>query len=85
MSIELRFPDDELDRLADRIAARLAGHLRPEPDDGWLDTKAAASYSGCTVDALHKAMSRREVDFEQNGPGGKAWFRRSDLDRWRAR
>lgn len=63
----------------------LAERLRPflGVDDGWLDAKAAAAYAGCTVPALRYAMARGEVEFEQNVPGGKVYFRRSALDRWR--
>jgi hypothetical protein len=72
--------DHDLDRLAELLADRLRG-----PGDGWLDARAAAAYAGCTVPALRYAMARGEVAFEQAGPGAKVWFRRSALDRWRAR
>lgn len=63
----------------------LAERLRPflGAGDGWLDAKAAAAYAGCTVPALRFAMSKGEVEFEQHVPGGKVYFRRSALDRWR--
>jgi excisionase family DNA binding protein len=72
----------------EQLAERLAPYLRPArapTEDGWLSTREAAEYAGCSVDALHKAMARRDVRFEQNGRGGKAWFRRSDVDAWRSR
>ena len=54
------------------------------PDDGrWLCTREAAEYGGTTVSGLHKAMAAREVHFEQDVPGGKAWFKRADIDAWR--
>lgn len=56
-----------------------AGHAQ----DGWMDSKAAAAYAGCSRNALHKAMAAREIHFEQDGPGGKAWFKRSAIDFWR--
>lgn len=64
------------------LAERLAPYLRT--DDGWLGTREAAEYAGCSVHALRHAMSRGEVEFEQHVAGGKAWFRRSALDRWRS-
>jgi hypothetical protein len=67
--------------------AELAERLRPYLDggqDGWLGTREAAAYAGCTVPALRYALNRGEVEFEQRVPGGKTYFRRSALDRWRA-
>lgn len=78
----------------EQIARRAAEIIREEievtnplaDDDRWLPTREAAAYAGCTVHALHKAMARRDVEFEQpGGPRGKAYFRRADLDRWRQR
>lgn len=54
----------------------------PEPDR-WLSTREAAEYAGTTPNALRKAMAAREIHFEQDTPGGKAWFKRSDIDAWR--
>jgi hypothetical protein len=53
-------------------------------DDGWLGVRDAAAYAGCTVPALRYAMSKGEVEYEQHFAGGKVYFRRSALDRWRA-
>jgi hypothetical protein len=78
-----------LDELDDddwrEVAQRLAPYL-PAPQtaaDGWLSTRDAAAYAGCSIDALHRAMAAREVRFKQSCAGGKAWFRRSDIDTWR--
>ncbi len=38
---------------------------------------------GHDAHALHKAMAAREIQFEQDVPGGKAWFKRADIDAWR--
>jgi hypothetical protein len=70
---------DDLANPADRLRPYLAG------DDGWLGTREAAAYAGCTVPALRYAMAQGEVEYEQRVPGGKTYFRRSALDRWRAR
>jgi hypothetical protein len=67
------------------LAAALAPYL-PAPvvdEDRWMSTRDAAEYAGCGVSALHKAMAARDVEFAQECAGGKAWFRRSDIDRWR--
>jgi excisionase family DNA binding protein len=71
--------------LAD-LAARLAPFLpQPEPadQDRWLTTRQAAEYLGITPNALHKLTAARAIPFEQDGPGAKCWFRRSELDAWR--
>jgi hypothetical protein len=69
---------DDLAELADLLRPYLSG------DDGWLGTREAAAYAGCTVPALRYAVRQREVEYEQRVPGGKTYFRRADLDRWRA-
>jgi excisionase family DNA binding protein len=75
--------DDDLAQLAQRIAPYL--QLAPPPaDDGWLTTKQAAAYLGITTNALHKLTSARAIPFEQAAHGAKCYFRRSDLDGWRA-
>jgi hypothetical protein len=54
----------------------------PEPDR-WMNSREAAEYAGTTPNALHKAMAAREIHFEQDTPGGKAWFKHADVDEWR--
>jgi hypothetical protein len=67
------------------LAERLTPYLEtPAPvEDRWMTTRDAAEYAGCSVDALHKAMAARDVRFEQNGKGGKAWHRADWIDAWR--
>lgn len=73
--------------LADEIVARVVAELRERksgPDtDRWLTARDAATYLGLTVTALHKLTSARSVPFAQDTPGGKLWFKASDLDAWR--
>jgi excisionase family DNA binding protein len=71
-----------LDSLADRLAPRIAERL-VEVDDRWLSTTEAASYLGVSIHALHKLTAARTIPFEQEGPGCRLWFRRSELDCWR--
>ena len=71
-----------------RALAELLAPYLPAPAvsadlDGWLSTREAAEYAGTTPNALHKAMAAREIHFEQDTPGGKAWFKRADVDAWR--
>jgi hypothetical protein len=48
--------------------------------DRWLDAKQAADYLGLSIDALHKLTAARQLPAEQEVPGHKLWFRRSQLD-----
>lgn len=83
--MEVRFTEDDVRQLADLLAPMIAAQIpgREPVAAGWLDTKAAAAYAGCSVSSLHKAMASREVNFAQNSDGGKAWFKRQWLDAWR--
>jgi excisionase family DNA binding protein len=72
-----------LRRLAELLAPYLPTPVAPAEPNGWLCTREAAEYAGTTRHALHKAMAAREIHFEQDVPGGKAWFKRTDIDAWR--
>jgi excisionase family DNA binding protein len=72
-----------LRRLAELLAPYLVAPDAPSTQDGWMSTREAAEYAGTTRNALHKAMAAREIHFEQDTPGGKAWFKRADVDAWR--
>lgn len=71
-----------LRRLAELLSPYLPTPTVPEPDR-WLTTREAAEYAGTTTNSLHRAMAAREVHFEQDVPGGRAWFKRADIDAWR--
>jgi excisionase family DNA binding protein len=68
--------------LAPRIRARLVAEAKP-PEDAWMGSSDAARYLGMTRQALYKLTSARAIPFTQDTPGGRCWFRRSELDRWR--
>jgi excisionase family DNA binding protein len=74
-----------LRRLAELLAPYLPGAEPPPVPDRWLTTREAADYAGTSPNVLHKAMAARAIHFEQDVPGGKAWFRREDVDAWRRR
>jgi hypothetical protein len=69
--------------LAELLAPYLSLPAAPAEPDRWMNSREAAAYAGTTLRALHKAMAAREVQFEQDCPGGKAWFKRADIDAWR--
>jgi excisionase family DNA binding protein len=74
-----------VDRLAERIAVALAERLGPHEREGndWLDSRHAAEYLGVHRDTLRKLAAERAIPSEQDGPGCKLYFRRSDLEAWR--
>jgi excisionase family DNA binding protein len=69
------------DLVAERVAARLAAPAGEA--DEWLDTRAASEYLGVHRDTVRRLAAERTVPSEQEGPGCKLFFRRSDLDEWR--
>ena len=84
-SAELAILDQLLDRVAERVVALLR-ERHPEDAGGrdeWLDSRHAAEYLGVHRDTLRKLAAERAIPSEQDGPGCKLYFRRSDLDAWR--
>lgn len=83
--LSIALPPEMLDALADRLAPRVAALLQETAEsERWLNSAQAADYLGLTRNALHKLTSAREIPFEQDGPSCKLFFRRSELDAWRA-
>lgn len=74
-----------VDRLAERIAFAVFARLGADERDGddWLDSRHAAEYLGVHRDTLRKLAAEGAISSEQDGPGCKLYFRRSDLDAWR--
>jgi hypothetical protein len=74
-----------LQRLAELLAPYTPAPVATAPaeSDRWMNSREAAEYAGTTRYSLQKAMAAREVHFEQDTPGGKAWFKRADIDAWR--
>lgn len=52
-------------------------------DEGWISTRKAAAHLDMSTNALYKLTSARSLPFQQDRPGARCWFRRSDLDAWR--
>jgi excisionase family DNA binding protein len=74
-----------VDRLAERLAVVVAERLAAEDrrSDEWFDSRHASEYLGVHRDTLRKLAAERAIPSEQDGPGCKLYFRRSDLDAWR--
>jgi excisionase family DNA binding protein len=71
---------DEL--VAAAVVERLADN-NGTSDDEWLDSRHAAVYLGVHRDTLRRLAAERAIPSEQDGPGCKLYFRRSNLDHWR--
>ncbi|MBV9005611.1 MAG: helix-turn-helix domain-containing protein [Solirubrobacterales bacterium] len=71
------------------MVERLASATNPSPasdsgaHDEWFDSRHAADYLGVHRDTLRKLAAERAIPAEQEGPGCKLYFRRSELDAWR--
>jgi excisionase family DNA binding protein len=74
-------------QLADRVAAMVVDRLgsadKASAADEWFDSRHAAEYLGVHRDTLRKLAAERAIPSEQDGPGCKLYFRRSELDAWR--
>jgi hypothetical protein len=64
------------------VVEQLVEHVQnPSP---WLTSLEAADHLGLTTNALDKhCAARAGIPFHQDVPGGKRWFHRDELDRWR--
>lgn len=87
---ELHRDPDALRDLADALAPFMTTTPATPRDDAWLDARAASEYLGLPLSgkhrrphALHKLTAARVLDFEQECPGGRLYFRRSALDAYR--
>jgi excisionase family DNA binding protein len=72
-----------LELLAERLGPHLDRRAGERTDEAWLTAREASAYLGLSVHALHKLTAARAIPFEQDAPGCKLWFRRSELDQWR--
>jgi excisionase family DNA binding protein len=83
--VDLSVVDQLVDRLAQRVAALVTERLSATDDraNEWFDSRHAADYLGVHRDTLRKLASERAIPSEQDGPGCKLYFKRSDLDAWR--
>ena len=76
--------DEFIAQLAERVALRITAEAGSADNAAeWLDSRHAAEYLGVHRDTLRKLAAERSIPSEQEGPGCKLYFRRSDLDAWR--
>ncbi len=77
--------EEFISQLAESVAERIADQAAAPTGnvDKWLDSRHAAEYLGMHRDTLRKLAAERTIPSEQDDPGCKLYFRRSDLDEWR--
>lgn len=81
--VRLALPDEVVDLIADRVAARLAEQLAPSPRSPWMTAEEAADYLRCPVSRVRKLTSQR--DLPRHRDGARALYRREDLDAYISR
>ncbi len=74
-TLDLRLPDDVLEGLAERVAARIAQQLQQKPESPWLTTEEAAAYLRWPVQRIYK-----QNDLPRRKHGNRLMFRRDELD-----
>jgi excisionase family DNA binding protein len=67
--------DEDLQRIADAVAAR----LDQRPAVGWLTVDAAAAYTSLSKEAIRTATKRGRLK-SHKGDSGRLVFRTADLD-----
>ena len=79
MILDLRLSDEEIER----IATRLAQLVREEdqPAERWLDVRRAAAHLGLTENAIRGLVKRRRIPFHRT-ENHRLRFSTTELDQW---
>jgi excisionase family DNA binding protein len=77
--IEVRFTDEDVERIAARLAERLAKHQGPPKV--WLDVTDAAAHLGLTENAIRGLVKRKQIPFHRT-KNGRLRFAVTELDHW---
>ena len=79
MIIEVHLTDEDVGRIAGRVAA-LIGAGTPQAEL-WLDVAAAAHHLALTEDAIRGLVKRRTIPFHRM-ENGRLRFAVTELDQW---
>ena len=79
MIIELRLTDDEVNRIASRLAELLKESA--QPTERWLDVAAAAAHVGLTEHSIRGLVKRRKVPVHRT-LNGRLLFSAVELNDW---
>jgi excisionase family DNA binding protein len=80
----LALDPDTVEALAEAIVVRVEALASRGEEDGWMTSAEAARYLAVPISTLRKWTAAAVVPFAQDVPGGRCYFRRPELDRWRA-
>jgi hypothetical protein len=80
--VSLALGDDQVQHLADAIAARVA-ELAGPARRRWLDSQRAADYLGISTEAIRDLAATRKITFSQTCRGAPMYFDPADLDAYR--
>lgn len=86
-SLTVRLEPEQLAELARLVAdeMRRNGHAAPADEaDAWLTSAEAAAHVRLSLSELQRRAATREIPSQQDVPGGRRYYRRSELDAWRA-
>lgn len=56
--------------------------VSPLPEDPWLTARAAASYAGCHIVTVRRAIADGKLEAARRGTAGHWHMRRSAVDAW---
>jgi len=77
LELTLVLTDEQVDQIAVRVVSLLAARTAP-PDDGYLDTTAAAKYLCCNAGRIHDLVQLHKLTPLRDGR--RLLFKRQDLD-----
>jgi hypothetical protein len=84
MPVEVHMPDDVLDAVARRLAAKLTDELKElgvgQDVPRWVDAKRAAEYLAFSVSKLQKLTTRNQIPHHHHD--GRVHYRTDELDAW---
>jgi excisionase family DNA binding protein len=73
-----------VERLAEVLAEKVVARLPQWGDeDPWMTSAEAAAYLALPISTLRKLTAAGSIPFSQDVAGGRCYFKRSELDRWR--
>lgn len=81
MNPDRLFQDNEIDRIADRIAIALDQRLNQPTTTAWLTAAQAGAHLGMTEDAIRGLVKRKQIPVHRTG-SGRVRFERAELDEW---
>lgn len=80
--LTVRLTPEDLEQLAECVAAHLAGAPTAAATEPWVDVAAAAMHLACKPQRIYDLVSAGAIPHRKEGR--RVLFRLSELDRWLA-